>query len=143
MKRFAFRLQSLLTQRSRIEERCTEELRRVRVDLNAAHNDLRAIEVDSRRVRQQQQRQVTEGNLAQARLTQDYLHALKSRCRKQQQLIDTLQQELKRRQAAFLTARRERQAVETLRQRDLETYRQKTLREQQKEVDEIACQRHG
>lgn len=141
MKRFAFRLQTLLDHRENIEQQCGEELGRLHSELATTKNNLHSLDGEIRDAIHQRQQQIHRGELENARLSQDYLHVLAVRRRQHEQRAAALQEEIADAQAAFLAARRDHQAVDALRNRDLEAYRYQRQQDEQKDLDEITTQR--
>ncbi len=143
MKRFDFRLQTLLNHRARKEEEHGAVLAHLRGELATVKKTLTAIDAEVRTTTEHQHRDMAGGDLNSARLAQDYLHALAVRREEQVARQEGLTEAIATAQADYLIARRDHRAVETLRQRDWTAYRADALHEEQKEMDEIAGRRRG
>jgi len=143
MKRFDFRLQTLLNHRARKEEENGAILAHLRGELATVKKTLAAIDTEIRTTTESRRDHMAGGDLNSARLAQDYLSALAVRREEQVARQEGFTEAIATAQADYLAARRDHRAVETLRQRDWTVYRAATLHEEQKEMDEIAGRRHG
>lgn len=143
MKRFDFRLQTLLTHRARKEEEHGAVLAHLRGELARVKQTVTALDTEIRTTTDGQHQDMAAGDLNSARLAQDYLHALAVRREEQVARHEGLTEAIATAQADYLIARRDHRAVETLRQRDWTAYRADILHEEQKEMDEIAGRRRG
>ncbi|MGD2062371.1 MAG: flagellar export protein FliJ [Nitrospirota bacterium] len=143
MKPFAFRLQAVLEQRRLVEERRREDLIRLRTVASGIREEIRALDEEMRRTCRERQDLVVQGDLARARLAEDYRHALTVRRRDHERRLADLGEEILAARHALLSARREHKAVETLRDRDLTAYQVEVRRQEQRDIDEIAARRHG
>jgi len=143
MKRFDFRLQTLLNHRARKEEEHGALLSHLRGKLAAVKKTIAAIDAQIRTTTDSRRHDMAGGNLHSARLAQDYLSALAVRREEQSARLAGLNEAIATAQADYLAARRDHRAVESLRERDWTVYRATVLHEEQKEMDEIAGRRHG
>ena len=143
MKRFDFRLQTLLDHRARKEEEHGAILSHLRGELAAVRRTIADLDEEIRGTTEQQRHDMAAGDLSAARLAQDYLSALAVRREEQVARIEGLTEAIATAQADYLAARRDHRAVETLRARDWNAYRAAMLHEEQKELDEIAGRRRG
>jgi len=143
MKRFDFRLQTLLNHRARKEEEHGALLAHLRGELSTVKRGIAAIDVQIRTTTDSQRHDMADGDLRSARLAQDYLSALAVRRNEQSTRLAGLNEAITTAQADYLAARRDHRAVESLRERDWTVYRAAVLHEEQKEMDEIAGRRHG
>ncbi len=143
MKRFDFRLQTLLNHRARKEEEHGAILSHLRGELAAVKRAIADLDTEIRTTTEQQRQDMAAGDLNAARLAQDYLSALAVRREEQVARIEGLTEAIAAAQADYLAARRDHRAVETLRARDWRAYRVAMLHEEQKEMDEIAGRRRG
>lgn len=143
MKRFDFRLQTLLTHRARKEEEHGAVLAHLRGQLARVKQTVTALDTEIRTTTDGQHQDMAAGDLHGARLAQDYLYALAVRRQEQVARQEGLTEAIATAQADYLIARRDHRAVETLRERDWTAYRADILHEEQKEMDEIAGRRRG
>ncbi len=143
MKRFDFRLQTLLNHRARKEEEHGAVLAHLRGELAKVKQTITALDAEVRSTSERQHRDMAAGDLHGARLAQDYLHALAVRREEQVARHEGLTEAIATARADYLIARRDHLAVETLRQRDWTAHRADLLHEEQQEMDEIAGRRHG
>jgi len=143
MKRFDFRLQTLLNHRAHKEEEHGAILAHLRGELATVKKTINAIDTEIRTTTESQRTDMAAGDLNSARLAQDYLSALAVRREEQVARMEGLNEAIATAQADYLAARRDHRAVETLHQRDWTAYRAAALHEEQKEMDEIAGRRHG
>jgi flagellar export protein FliJ len=143
MKPFTFPLQTVLEQRRLIAEQRREHLARLRTAASGLKAKIHALDEEMRRTRRERGECVVQGDLSHARLAEDYLHALTARRRNHEQRLVDLTDEIVNARTALLAARRDYKAVETLRERDLAIYQVEARRQEQRDIDEIASQRHG
>jgi flagellar export protein FliJ len=143
MKRFDFRLQTLLNHRARKEEEHGAILAHLRSELATVKKTIAAIDAEIRTTTETRRTDMSGGDLHSARLAQDYLSALAVRREEQVARLEGLTEAIATAQADYLVARRDHRAVETLRERDWTAHRAEILHEEQKEMDEIAGRRRG
>jgi flagellar FliJ protein len=143
MKPFTFRLATVLEQRRLVEEQRREDLARLRTAANAVRDEIHTLDEDMRRTRHERHDLVMQGDLARARLAEDYLHVLTVRRRAHERRLADLTDEILNARSALLAARRDHKAVETLRDRDFSAYQVEVRRQEQRDIDEIASRRHG
>ncbi|RMF87404.1 MAG: flagellar export protein FliJ [Nitrospirae bacterium] len=143
MRRFEFRYETLRSHRARLEEEQAALLAHLQGEAAAVKGEIAALDGRIREATAERNRHTRAGDLAAARLAQDYLHALAARREEQVARLESLSEALREARDAYLAARRDHRAVEILRQRDWEAHRLEALREEQKELDEIAGRRHG
>ncbi|HEX9593852.1 MAG TPA: flagellar export protein FliJ [bacterium] len=143
MKPFVFRLQTVLEQRRLVEEQRREDLAHLGTAASGIRDEVHALDEEMRRTRRERQDLVVQGDLARARLAEDYLHALTVRRRDRERRLADLAGEILKVRNALLAARRDHKAVETLRDRDLAAYQVEARRQEQRDIDEIASRRHG
>lgn len=141
MKKFVFALESVLELKRRREEALLEELaKRVRA-VNAAAQVLTDLREERRRV-QIELRELLRGRVEVCRVreSQDYLAGVDGRILQQQAVVRRLNEEVKACRQRVIAATQERKALEKLRERQWQTYRQESLREEQTFLDELATQ---
>lgn len=144
MKRFVFRLETALEHRRRIEEMRRTELAEVQ---NRQRREVeRLAELFEHRatsMRQAQAERVGRISPSDAETRERFLVRLETDIGQQQDAIALIEREVEAKVHEVVAATQETQALENLRERHLQEYREEELREEQKFLDEIASIRAG
>ncbi|NCO58017.1 MAG: flagellar export protein FliJ [Nitrospirae bacterium CG18_big_fil_WC_8_21_14_2_50_70_55] len=143
MKRFDFRLQTLLDHRAHQEEEHSAILAHLHREIATVKGRIVRLDDELRTTTTGQHHDLAAGDLHGARLAQDYLSVLAVRREEQVARLEGLTEAIATARADYLAAHRDHQAVERLRERDWSTYHAELLHEEQKELDEIAGRRRG
>jgi flagellar export protein FliJ len=144
MKRFKFRLQSVLDQRTRLERQAIQsyaQAQQAQAEAESTLMDLQALKQD-----------LIEG-LMTLRLAgcidpreqviyQDYIRQVRADIERQEQILAALGQIAEGFREALVDASQNKLAVDKLRQNKLVAHNQEVLRLEQNETDEIASTRH-
>lgn len=144
MKPFRFTLHAVLTLRQRQEHAALEHYARTLLDQQQARTQLDRVEQQLARARNELQSQLNRGAAAAAILhSRNHGAAIE---RRRQQAQDALAQAVLRVQRALadtLTAHRQREAVDTLREKQRFAYERECLRMEHKVLDEFAGRRRS
>ncbi|MCS6948885.1 MAG: flagellar export protein FliJ [Armatimonadota bacterium] len=140
MRRFEFSLQQVLEYRQRREEQMLRAFAEAQAQL--AHErsvlDRLLTEREACLYRSQRQNRLTIEILT---VEQNYLSALEERIEVQRERVAQAERTLEERRQALIEAQRERKALERLREKQYEQWRQEMLRAEQKALDELATTR--
>ncbi|GMV36026.1 MAG: hypothetical protein AMXMBFR61_05340 [Fimbriimonadales bacterium] len=134
MRRFRFRLESVLRYRRRIEE--IKEASFARAHRNRLIAEARAAEME--RTRERVSSMELGVDLDTRRQRELYLMRLDDMIAAQRQLVEILMRDEDAAREEWLAARREVKALEELRERALRRHEKEVLREEQRELDEWA-----
>jgi len=144
MRKFSFTLEKVLSVRRAAEQRHKQEYfehkrRRAEEQLRL---ELLTTEV-ARSTAAMRARATATFDMSLERAYFDYLQCLQGRIETCRERIQVLEQELERRLQALLHVRKAVRALERLRERRYEAYRQDQRRREQRRFDEMAVLRHG
>jgi flagellar FliJ protein len=139
VRRFRFRLESVLRHRLQIEEKKERAFVEAQQRRRAAQRVLRQLEAEVMRVRQ-----VDPGlDLRWLEWREQYVVRLRDRMAAQEQVISLLAQEEEQRRQEWLEARRDRQVLDKLKEKAKARHRAEELWEEQRDLDEWAVLRSG
>lgn len=140
VRRFEFSLQKVLDYRQRREEQALRAFAEAQAQLAHARAVLERLQHEREECLARSQRR---HRLMVPMLTveQTYLSALEERLEEQRQRVAQAERLLEERRQALLEAQRERKALERLREKQYEQWRQEMLRVEQKALDELATMR--
>ena len=139
MKRFRFRLQAALDHRQRNEDRLRGEVARIRMRLSAETARLADLgQVRERAARAAARERLGRSTAETHRETERYIEALDANVQSQRNLIDVVERELQVRVAETVAAMRDTRSLENLRGRQSEEHLRAALREEQRDLDELA-----
>jgi len=148
MKRFRFRLETVLRLREQVEQQRKRELGEV-LAVRQQHVDEKARLEGQLADHKAQIRALADGapgkKLDMNALIdhRQYATAVDFQIRRTRQAIGVIEEEVARRREALAEAARERKGIEKLRERQLQAYREAEQRQQQKELDEIGLVGHS
>lgn len=140
MRRFEFSLQKVLDYRQRREEQALRAFAEAQAQLAQERAVLESLLHEREACLRRSQRR---HRLMMSMLTveQTYLSALEERIVVQRERVTQAERLLEERRQALLEAQRERKALERLREKQYEQWRQEMLRVEQKALDELATMR--
>lgn len=140
MRRFEFSLQKVLDYRQRREEQAIRAFAEAQAQLLHEQAVLHKLVVEREEcLRRSHRRQRLTVDLLD--VEQTYLSALEERIEAQRERVAEAEKVLEERQEALIEAQRERKALERLREKHYEQWRQEILRIEQKALDELATAR--
>jgi flagellar FliJ protein len=140
MRRFEFSLQKVLDYRRRREEQAIRAFAQAQAQLLHEQAVLHRLLVEREEcLRRSHRRQRLTMELLD--VEQTYLTTLERRIEAQRERVAEVEKVLEERRQALIEARRERKALERLREKHYEQWRQETLRTEQKALDELATMR--
>jgi len=143
MRRFNFNLQTVLKVRQQTEKRQKQEYFDQKRRL---HEECRRLEDLEETVRKSaaeaKERACHHFDVTLEQAYCDYLQMLQGRIRRSREIKQGLEEELKRRLAVLIQARKAVKVLEKLRERKVEAYRKDARRTEQKYFDEVALLRH-
>jgi flagellar protein FliJ len=144
MRRFDFGLKNVLKVRQSTEERLKEEYAHQTRCLAEEYRKLEALTAQARSAEgEARAAQAGQVDLSLERSYFEYLQALERRLAKAQDRIALLETERLRQQAVLLQARRAVKVLEKLRERRWAEYHKKSLRQEQKNLDDLSLMRHS
>ncbi len=143
MKKFKFRLESLLLKRQMLEEQAQQQLAIEQEKLKVHQNELTRIFEEYKSLN----RKTRDGCITLAELEMDHsykahlldrIEIARTAAKEQQKVVDEKKKQL-------LTLHRDLKAVETLREKDLEAHQSEAKREETRQMDEFSVLRfnHG
>ena len=138
MRRFRFRLASVMRLRSQIERSARKDLAAAMADVNVLDQQLRAAEQGLLEFGDQAVRTDATGDLARA--LESGLRRHKWRLVQQRRVAE---QRLEKVRIDYTGKARELKTLQRLRDQQYETWRTEVLREEQAELDELATLTHG
>jgi flagellar export protein FliJ len=142
MKRFAFKLQAILTLRQRAEQAALEKYARAIDHRQTCAVRLGEEEMELSEARRQWLNALADGVPAvRAAQMLGFCHLLEERKRQCEQTLELADIELNRSSHAMLLARQQREAVETLMARQRERYDQQMIDEERKMIDDLINRR--
>jgi len=140
--RFQFSLQKLLELRERLEQQAAAELGHLQSREAEARRKLAA----QKQHRQQQLVQWRERNhgeldIGELEAYQRWLEVLDQGIFRQQAVVDQLQISVRRQTDEFLAARRKREILEKMREKEYAKWHEEVLGKEQRELDDVAATR--
>jgi flagellar protein FliJ len=145
MKRFIFRLETLLSHRKTLEELREQEFALAQGRHEQAKRELQALEAQYRQTIAE--RPLTEEGArfdAPALLSREkYVEALKERIVRQAERVEVARLIVEEKRLAMVAARQARESVTRLRSKDLAEYEAEAHRKTQEGLDEIASLQYG
>jgi flagellar export protein FliJ len=142
MKRFAFKLQAVLTLRQRAEQVALEKYARAIEHRQLCAATLADAEMELSEARRQWLNALADGVPAvRAAQMLGFCHLLEERKRQCEQTLELADIELNRSSQAMLQARQQREAVETLMARQRERYDHRMIEEERKMIDDLINRR--
>lgn len=141
---FVFRLQNVLDYRAGLADRARQELAALQARVREAQDELAALQRSEQRALQQLGAVQAADTLDLAEITRllEYGLVLDQQIEAQEQVIAQRQQEADAQQQQVIALARDARALEKLRERQLEEFRQDDARREQAETSEIASTRH-
>lgn len=142
MKKFRFKLQTLLDQRKRREDVLQVELGEIRRE--EAKELARLAELESRRAELQAKRIKLGRRTAAAELLMDeYAQALRDDIKVQHLTVEAVRERLEAKRAELVEAMKARKVIEALRDKQERNYMLAIARAEQSMLDEMASLRHA
>ncbi len=140
MRRFEFSLQKVLDYRQRREEQAISAFAEAQAKLMHEQAVLRKLLIDREEcLRRSPRHQHLEVEML--GVEQTYLSALEGRIEAQRERVAEAEKVLEEKRQALMQAQRERKALERLREKHHEQWRQEMLRIEQKALDDLATAR--
>lgn len=140
MRRFEFSLQKVLDYRQRREEQAIRAFAEAQVQLMHEQAVLHHLLIEREEcLRRSHRRQRLTVDLLD--VEQTYLSALEKRIEVQRERVAEAEKVLEEKREALIEAQRERKALERLREKHYEQWRQQLLRAEQKALDDLATVR--
>ena len=145
MRRFRFRLQSVLEHRLRQEEVAQVELSQAKTAQLKEENALQALHAAEAAAIAELERQRFTGRLdiEALQLGLGYLDALKGQILRQTHVVARAQQHAEAKRQELVARVQERKTLERLRERQLETFTREQNRLEAREADELVIMRHA
>jgi flagellar export protein FliJ len=142
MKRFQFKLQAALTLRQREEQAALERYARAILHRQLCAARLAEVEMELSEARRQWLNALADGVPAvRAAQTLAYSHVLEERKRQAEQTLELAEIDLNRSSRAMLQARQQREAVESLQDRQRKRYDRHLLDEERKLLEDLSQRR--
>ncbi|RKY03911.1 flagellar export protein FliJ [Candidatus Poribacteria bacterium] len=139
MRRFSFRLEPVLRYRRMIEEMRKMELAAARAEYDLARARLEEVVRRREELEGVLRRREAEGlSAAEAQLYLGYLAALRDLEAARREELKRAEEKLEMARNRLLSSRRDRRAVEILRERELERFKAEMRREELKLIDEVS-----
>jgi len=141
MKRFSFRLDTLLQIRARAEETIKQELARKNNEIQKVQNTMAILYDELTGLQKDEKtRRFTSNDVTSLRYGVAYRHKLKADLLKEGQLIDNLRTEIMRIRSKLAAAAVKCRAIELMREQRLDEWKKEYRGEEQKSIDEISQQ---
>jgi flagellar FliJ protein len=139
MKRFEFKLQSLLKFRNHLERMAQQEMAQVLLEITDCEKQIDSLQTTHGQWGQKLDRLVVKGIGSQEfKRHQDYLGALLGMVEEETQRKVQLETLLEKKRLALKKRSIDKKAIERLREKQAEEYNQEMLVAEQKELDEIS-----
>lgn len=139
MRRFSFRLEPILRYRRMVEEMRKTELAAARVEYNLARTRLEEVIRRREELEGVLKRREAKGlSAAEAQLYLRYLAALRDLEAVRKEELERARGKLEMARSRLLESRRDRRAVEILRERELEKFKAEMRREELKLINEVS-----
>ncbi|MCK8823551.1 flagellar export protein FliJ [Fuchsiella alkaliacetigena] len=139
MKKFEFKLQTVLNYRQQEEDMFKQQLARARLELNKAQDKLDSLLTNKKDIQAQLKKSEREGiDIHQAMLYRDYIAMLKNKIIEQIKVVNKKQQHFDKCKQKLLDKAKECKILDKLKERREEEHQQEFLRQQQKAIDEVA-----
>ncbi len=143
MRRFVFRLRKVMELRRWRERFSQQRLAEAQQEKEQAHQALETALNDLAQQNEDIRGKINSGfNAGDAIIGHRYEQKLQGVASEKSQTLESCQEEVKQRRDELVEASREKQVLETLRDRRLAEYRLKTGRIEQADLDDVAGQRH-
>lgn len=140
MKRFEFKLQSLLNYKRHLEEMARQEMARAVADVTACERRIQELEGEKEAAAQNLETLVEKGVDAQAfKMYHGFLGALDQTMAEHRHKKMSLEKILEEKRSALTQRTIDKKAMERLRERRAKEFVREMLREEQKGLDEIAA----
>jgi len=140
MKRFRFRLQRLLDIKDQIRDEARQELARRNLELAQQESILRGLQVELGGLRVKPDGIVTAGEL---QLTGVYAVRVQQMIEQQLLMVAQAAKSVTDARERYIQANKEARALELLQEKKKEEYREEVLKEEGRQLDEVATQRAG
>jgi len=141
--RFRFRLESILRLREKEEEDARLELVRVRSELQKLEDELRMLENEIEGVERDFEDRMREGmSGSEIREWESYMKMLKARRMKKIEEIDRKREEEREKLSVYLERRKERMALEKLKEKRFREFLGEIDRMERRMLDEVAERKH-
>lgn len=140
MKRFTFRMDRLLHVRSSVEQQQARQLGEVLRAEDAERRELETAEATRERAKEQLQHLTTDVRRAGVLVSLEHtVDILESRAGAARAALNEATARVEMQRERYRHARQERRALERLRKREYERWAVESVREEQKEIDEVAA----
>jgi flagellar FliJ protein len=140
MKRFEFKLQSLLNYKKHLEEMARQEMARAAADVNACEQRIRELGEERENAVTSIEKLVEDGVDAQAfKMYHGFVAALEQSITEEWQRKVALDKVLDEKRSVLKQRTIDKKAMERLRERRADEFMKEMLREEQKGLDEIAA----
>lgn len=144
MKRFKFRLQTLLDQRKAREEKLLWELGEIRREEAREIERLHALERLLQETRDSTEQAIRDGRPAGELVRRDeFVKATRDDIRVQELTVEAVQRRVEAKQAEVVKAMQDRKVLEALRDKQEREYLLAIARQEQNELDEMASVRYA
>lgn len=139
MQKFKFKLEKVLDYRHQEEDMLRQELAEIQERLRKAESKLNSLLNEKREIQiKLKKKEKNNIDLQQAISYRDYLKVLKIRIKNQRETVNQVQHEANKCRQKLLDKRKECKTLSKLKEKEFTKYRREFLREEQKEIDEIA-----
>ncbi len=143
MKKFRFRLQTLLDQRLAHEEQLLAELGELQREEAREVEKLRVMQFRLADVCQQIQKEIADSNLGEVSRLDDFANALRDDITIQELTIQAIHERVEAKRLELIEAMKERKVLEALRDKQQEEYIKAQMKAEQNEMDEMASVRYA
>lgn len=145
MKKFKFRLQSVLNAREKAFEDAQLALAKVQAKLNRQIKHLESLHQKLNHTKKDLESLLTEGtniDLSRIKNYQDFMAKLKEDIKNQHKIIADTKIEMEEKKQELIEAMKAKRMLEKLKEKDLKEFNASVERMDLKEIDEIATNRH-
>ncbi len=138
MNKYAFKLEPLYDYRQRLENICKKEFGEAMRRLDDEETKLEALNDNYRKSKEEIDKLKEEGGQAtDINMYYAYFMGLDKHINDQKQIIVEVRRLLEGKRGKLVEATKDRKVVETLKERSLDSYNQKLVKEEQKATDDI------
>jgi flagellar protein FliJ len=140
MDNYNFSMEKVLEWRSTIEKEKMEGFARLQNQIKHEKDKLAELKVDVKDARLNSMREINIYKLQQYNI---YIQSIESKIEKKEEKIEKLRQALEEERLELISAQKDRNIMEKLKEKDFSKYKKNMNDLEQKELDEIAVLRHN
>ncbi|PID77929.1 MAG: flagellar export protein FliJ [Deltaproteobacteria bacterium] len=139
MKKFKFSLESVLKYKIFLEKEAMQEVMSVNFEIRQCEAGIEKITLERENIFNELEKKTSDGiSIETFQLFQNYIFSVESRLEKEKDRLSQLFAEKEIKTKKLVEAKKEKEALDSLKEKNRERYIKKMLYEEQKELDEIS-----